>query len=73
MKYVQTNTFESSQQFSSSASKHNEKANTISNEDILLSDSCVERIKEIADDSSYLRVMVMINQFTIIEKWNSQV
>ena len=55
---VKKNSFESKKQFTSSASKYNEMENIISTETVLLSDSCVERIKEIADDTSYLRVMV---------------
>ena len=57
--FVKKNTYESKKQFTSSTSKYNEMENIISTEAILLSDSCVERIKEIADDTSYLRVMVM--------------
>ena len=56
--FVKKNSFESKKQFTSSASKYNEMENIISTETVLLSDSCVERIKEIADDTSYLRVMV---------------
>ena len=56
--FVKKNTSESKKHFTSSASKYNEMKNKISTEAILLSDSCVERIKEIADDTSYLRVMV---------------
>jgi len=56
--FVKKNTYESKKQFTSSTSKYNEMENIISTEAILLSDSCVERIKEIADDTSYLRVMV---------------
>ena len=56
--FVKKNTSDSKKQFTSSASKYNEMKNKISTEAILLSDSCVERIKEIADDTSYLRVMV---------------
>ena len=58
MIFVKKNTFESKKQFTSSALKYNEMKNMISTDAILLSDSCVERIKEIGDDASYLRVMV---------------
>ena len=49
-------TFGNERHFSLSAARQNE--NTKLQEAILLSDSCVERIKEIADDKGYLRVMV---------------
>lgn len=50
-------THESKRQFSSSTIKYNEELTEL-NEAIILSDSCVKRIKEISDDSGYLRIMV---------------
>ena len=51
-------THESKRQFSSSTIKYNEELTEL-NEAIILSDSCVKRIKEISDDSGYLRIMVI--------------
>ena len=55
---AQKDTYESKRYFSSSTVKYNEEITEL-NEAIILSDSCVKRIKEISDDSGYLRIMVI--------------
>jgi len=52
----QYRTLGNERQFSLSAARNNENAK--SQEAIFLSDTCVERIKEITDDTGYLRIMV---------------
>ena len=55
-------------QFSLSAARNNENAK--SQEAIFLSDTCVERIKEITDDTGYLRIMVIIIICDILSKYD---
>ena len=38
--------------------KSNNKEAVFSHDTVIMADSCIQRIKEIADDSSYLRIMV---------------
>ena len=38
--------------------KSNNKEAVSSHDSVMMADSCIQRIKEIADDSSYLRIMV---------------
>ena len=52
------NDYINEKQFSTSAIPKNKNEITASNDLILLSDSCVKRIKEIVEESGYLRVMV---------------
>ena len=66
---AQKHTYESNRHFSSSTVKYNEEITEL-NEAIILSDSCVKRIKEISDDSGYLRIMVILFLFLAFLLYN---
>ena len=63
---AQKHTYGSKRHFSSSTVKYNEEITEL-NEAINLSDSCVKRIKEISDDTGYLRIMVIL--FFLVDRY----